>query len=253
MASVAKEAVDDAAVAWILLTRVPVPWRIARVDERMARACPWFPAVGAVVGLVGAAAFALGASLWGPVVGALLAAAATALATGAFHEDGLADTFDGLGGGPGCEQALAIMRDSRIGTFGALALGLVTALRVAGLAALGGQAPAALVGAHALARYSSLPLIRWLPDARSRAGAAAPFAGDIAPAGFWAATGFTLVLTAGLWGAVAVTAWVVAAAVILLLGAWLQRRLGGMTGDGLGATNQLVETAAYLVLAAIAI
>ncbi len=253
MASAAKEALDDAAVAWLFLTRVPLPWASSRVDERMARASPWFPVVGAVVGLAGAAAYALGTLLWGDLTGALLAVAATALLTGAFHEDGLADTFDGLGGGTTREQALSIMRDSRIGTFGALALGLVTALRVTALAALGAHAAPALVGAHALARYSSLPLIRRLPDARSDGGAAAPFAAGAAPRGFWAAAGFTAVVTAVLWGGGAVLVWAAAAAVTLLLGAWLQRRLGGITGDGLGATNQLVETAAYLALAALAL
>ncbi len=252
MPSAAREALDDAAVAWLFLTRVPVPWVISRVEERMARASAWFPVVGAVVGVVGAAVFALGASLWGPVVGALTAVAATALLTGAFHEDGLADTFDGLGGGASPEQALSIMRDSRIGTFGALALGLVTALRVAALAALGAQAPAALVGAHALGRYSSLPLIRWLPYARSDGGAGEAFAAGAGRGGFRAATAFALVLTGLLWGTSAVMVWAAGVAVTLCAGVWLRRRLGGTTGDGLGATNQLVETAAYLALAAVA-
>lgn len=253
MPSALKRALDDAAVAWLFLTRVPVPWVISRVDERMARAGPWFPLVGALVGLIGAAAFALGAILWGAVVGALVAVAATTLLTGGFHEDGLADTFDGLGGGASREQALSIMRDSRIGTFGALALGLVTALRVAALAALGGHAVAALVGAHALGRYSSLPLVRWLPYARSDGGTAGVLAGGVAPCGLWAATGFALALTAVLWGVAAFAVWAAAAVMTLLWGAWLQRRLGGVTGDGLGATNQCVETVSYLALAALAV
>lgn len=240
----------DAATAVLFLTRVPVPWTVPGVEDRLARSTPWFPVVGAAVGAVGALAWWAGAGLWGPVIGALLAVAATVVLTGAFHEDGLADTFDGLGGTPDRARALEIMKDSRLGTYGAVALGLALAGRVAALAALGPAAPAALVGAHALARFSSLPLIHQLPYARADGGTGKPFAGGVSDRGLVAAALFTGLLTLSLWGVAAPGAWLAAAAIVLLLAAWFRRRLGGITGDTLGAANQGVELAVYLALLA---
>jgi len=240
----------DAATAVLFLTRVPVPWIVPDVQDRLARSTPWFPVVGMAVGAAGAVVWWAGAGLWGPLIGALLAVAATALLTGAFHEDGLADTFDGLGGTPDRERALAIMKDSRLGTYGAVALGLVLAGRVAALAALGPAAPAALVGAHALARFSSLPLIRQLPYARADGGTGKSFAGGVSDRGLGAAALFTGLLTLSLWAGAALSAWLAAAAIVLVLAAWFRRRLGGITGDTLGAANQGVELAVYLALLA---
>lgn len=243
--------VDDAAAALVFLTRVPVPWTIADFDDRLPRAAPWFPVVGVLVGAVGALAWWAGQALWGPWPAAIAAVAATVLVTGAFHEDGLADTFDGLGGSPGRERALEIMKDSRLGSYGALAMVLVLLGRIAALAGLGAAAPAALVGGHALARFAPLPLIRWLPYARAE-GAGRPFAGGVTDPGLVAAALFTAALTALLWGVAALVAWLFAAAVTLVLAAWFRRRLAGITGDTLGAVNQLVEVTALLVLLAVA-
>lgn len=239
----------DAASAWLFLTRVPVPWHVPDVEARLGRATPWFPAVGAAVGAAGALAWWLGDALANPLIGAVAAVATTVLVTGAFHEDGLADTFDGLGGAPDRERALAIMADSRLGAFGAVALVLVLVGRIAALVSLGAQAPAALVGAHALARLAGLPLLRWLPSARDR-GTTAAFAGAPRAPGLALAALATLLLTALLWGAAAAWAWLAAAGVVLALGAWFRRRLGGVTGDALGATSQLAELAVYLALLA---
>ena len=134
--------VDPILAALMLLTRLPV--RVARpmAPAAFARAYGWFPAVGALVGAVG------GLVLWGaggavpPLAAALLAVAAQVLLTGGLHEDGLADVADGFGGGRDRERRLAIMRDSRIGTYGALALVLGVGLRVALLAPLAGTAEA---------------------------------------------------------------------------------------------------------------
>jgi adenosylcobinamide-GDP ribazoletransferase len=240
----------DAATAVLFLTRVPVPWHVPDVEHRLARATAWFPVVGLGVGLAGALAWWAGAALGGPLLGAVAAVAATVLVTGAFHEDGLADTFDGLGGSPERARALEIMKDSRVGTYGALALTLVLLGRIAALAALGGQAAVALVGAHVLARFSSLPLIRWLAYARADGGTGKPFAGGVTPGGLRFGVVFTVAVTLVLWGGGAVTAWLAAAAVVGLLAAWFRRRLGGITGDTLGAANQLAELAAYLALLA---
>lgn len=245
-------AAHDGATAMLFLTRVPVPWRVPDVERRLGRSAPWFPAVGLAIGGVGALAWWGAATLWNPLIGAVLAIAATALLTGAFHEDGLGDTFDGLGGGPDRTRALEIMKDSRLGTFGALALMLVVLARIAALTALGAAAPAALIGAHAFARYTSLPLIRSLPYARAieRAGTARPFVGGISRNGLLAATAVTLIATAALWGAAAPVAWLAGALATAVIAAWSWRRLGGITGDTLGAANQLAEVAIYLALAA---
>lgn len=251
MAEGPRAVLDDAATALVFLTRIPVPWTIADVEARLPRSTPWFPVVGALVGAVGALAWWAAHALWGPLPAAIAAVAATVLVTGAFHEDGLADTFDGLGGSPERAPALAIMKDSRLGTYGAIALVLVLVTRIVVLLMLGAAAPAALVGAHALSRFSSLPLIRWLPYARDDSGTGKPFAGGVTARGLAAAVAFTAVLTALLWGAAAVVAWLAGAAIVLLLAAWFRRRLGGITGDTLGAANQFTELAALLALAAL--
>lgn len=240
----------DAATALVFLTRIPVPWTIPDIEARLPRSTPWFPVIGALVGLVGAAAWWGAHALWGPLPAAIAAVSATVLITGAFHEDGLADTFDGLGGSPGREQALAIMKDSRLGTYGALALLLVVLTRIVALLLLGAAAPAALIGAHALARFSSLPLIRWLPYARDDGGTGKPFAGGVGTTGLIVAFAFTAALTGLLWQLQATVVWLAAAVIVLLLALWFRRRIQGITGDTLGAANQFVELAALLALAA---
>lgn len=242
---------DDLATAVVFLTRIPVPWHIPDLEARLPRATPWFPVVGLLVGLVGAAVWWVADAHFGRVIAAIAAVAATALVTGAFHEDGLADTFDGLGGSPDRERALAIMKDSRVGTYGALVLLLVLLGRIVALAELYLLAPAALIGAHVLARWSSLPLIRALPYARTDGGTGKPFAGGVTETGLVVATTFAALVTLALWGLGAVVVWIAVVAVSLLLAAWFRRRLGGITGDTLGAVNQFTELVALLVLVAL--
>lgn len=244
------DAVHDVATAMVFLTRIPIPWQVPDLDARLPRCTPWFPLVGVLVGAIGALAWWLGASAGNALIGAIAAVAATALVTGAFHEDGLADTFDGLGGSPGRERALTIMKDSRIGAFGTVALVLVLLARIGALLSLGGAAVAALIGAHALARLSSLPLIRWLPYARADGGTGKPFAGGVSDIGLAVAVGATALLTLVLWGASALVVWLVVALLVGVTGWWYYRRLGGITGDTLGATNQFVELGCYLALVA---
>lgn len=241
-------AVHDCATALVFLTRIPVPWQVPDLESRLPRCTPWFPLVGVLVGLLGALAWWLGATAGNALIGAIAAVAATALVTGAFHEDGLADTFDGLGGSADRELALTIMKDSRIGAFGTVALVLTLLARIAALVSLGGAAMAALVGAHALARLSSLPLIRGLPYARADGGTGKPFAGGVSDIGLALAVGATAILTLALWGVTAFGVWLAAAVVVAVTGWWYYRRLGGITGDTLGATNQFVELGVYLAL-----
>ena len=248
---------DDLAAALRLLTRLPVP-RHLPVDPDGSRAGRAYPLVGLLIGSVGAAAFALAGFLGLPaVLCAPLALAATVAVSGALHEDGLADVADGFGGGGDRDRKLAIMRDSRIGTYGVLALLLSAGLRVAALAALGAPAlgapapvAAALPAVHALARALLPAVMLGLPLARRDGLAAAtgkPRARDV-----FAALGLGIGAVWLLWGlGIALLLFAVAAAVAAGL-SWLARRqVGGYTGDVLGAVEQAVETVLLLILVAL--
>jgi len=238
------------AVAVQFLTRLPVP-RIPVVDGDLRRATAAFPLVGLIVGAVGFAAFAATSPLLGPTVAAVVAVLTTVAVTGAFHEDGLADTFDGLWGGWEPARRLEIMRDSRIGTYGGAALILGLGLRVTLLAQLelGGAAQAILVG-HVVSRAGILLQIRWLPPVTDR-GTGAQVAEPIGGVGLGVAAVTTAAVCAASLGAFAA---VPLAAALLGVGALrraARRKLGGLTGDVLGATQQvglLLATASVVAM-----
>jgi adenosylcobinamide-GDP ribazoletransferase len=243
---------DDFLVCGSFLTRLPLSRLAAVEDGLLARSMRAFPLVGIIVGLIGWAVFAFAAGLGLPqAASALLALAATVLVTGGLHEDGLADTADGFGGGGDRERKLAIMRDSRSGTYGVMALIFSLGLRDAALAALTvPSAGLALVAAHAVSR-AALPLVmRRLGPARPDGlGASAGRPDDAAQA--WC-LGIALVVALLCLGlsrgivALAVAALAVAAV------AWLaQRQIGGHTGDVLGAAQQAGEIAVLLTAAAL--
>ena len=228
----------------MLLTRLPVAW-LSRTEVAPA-ACVWaYPLVGAVVGAIGAAVFAAARLALPPVIAAILAITATILATGALHEDGLADTADGFGGGRTRDRKLEIMRDSRIGSYGALALMLSLALRVAALASLADLRTAcfALIAAGMLGRGAMLiPLWRLRP-ARAN-GLAAPLA-TMAPGAAW------IGLAIAVLAAIPAPLILVAAGAAALAMTWLARhQIDGYTGDVLGATEQLAECAVLVTLLA---
>ncbi len=234
--------------AWHTLTRLPVPGRDA---GRFDRALPWFPAVGILLGAAAALVVRAGAALGWSVGGAVLGVSWLAWATGGLHLDGLADTVDGLAGGRTPGQRLAIMKDSRIGAMGAIALGLVLLAKTAALARLGAAGawcwiPVACLGA----RYAQVQLACRLPYARPEGGTAAPFFRDATPRRLLQTAALALVLAAGLAGRGGMAALALAAGGAAVGGAWLHRRLGGITGDSLGFVSELVETALLLALAA---
>ena len=246
--------------AVMFLTRIPCPRWVGYDPAWLARSTAYFPVVGVLVGLVGGAALWVGMRAWPAFVAAALSTAATVWVTGAFHEDALADSCDGFGGGWRREQVLAIMKDSRIGSYGAVGLGLVLVTKIGALAAIAGAnvgtALRALVVAHTLGRWSSLPLIWALPYVREEdAGGAKsrPFAASVTgrrlAAGTATAAAITALLLAPLGPAAVVAALALAALVTALGARYFRRRIGGMTGDCLGAANQLVELATYLLLA----
>jgi adenosylcobinamide-GDP ribazoletransferase len=246
-------------VALQFLTRLPV--RLARFEPAWLNDCVrHFPLVGALVGLVGAAVLVGATQFWPPAVAAALALITTVALTGGFHEDGLADTFDALGGVVSRDKALAIMKDSRIGSYGALALGLTLLLRAALLAVLAARPTlagvAALVASHAFARAAAVGVMVSLPyGGDAEQAKAKPLALAVAPRNFGIALGWCglllLVLAAcGVPLARLLPAVVAAALAALATRQWLKRRLGGYTGDGLGATEQLAEIAVLLAFTA---
>lgn len=236
-------------VAVQLLTRVPVRLNAAPSNGELARAAAWFPLVGAAVGALAAAVFWALERARLPSLAPWAALAVAVIVTGGFHEDGLADSADGLFGGHDRERRLAIMRDSRVGSYGVLALVLVLG---AGVAALG-TLPAALgwrviVAAHALGRAAALPLTR-MPYARAGDGLGRPLAQRVPAAALVAAL---LTGTAPL----ALLPWPLAlgaagAAGLVALGCARRfaRDLGGVTGDGLGAVVKLAELSTYVAAA----
>lgn len=248
-------------VALGYFTRLPIPaWVGWSVDE-LDRAARYFALVGALVGAACAGVLWLALQWWAVPVAVALSMLASVMLTGAFHEDGLADSADGFGGGYAPERVLEIMRDSRIGSFGALALILVLLLKFASLCALAGEgwwhAAAALVCAHVLARAAAVYVMRGLPhvrpDAASRAKpvAQAPRAAELAVTLLTIALVLTPVFACAVFGAASLGAAVLAAlACAEAARRWFAQRLGGYTGDCLGATQQLAEVAVYLALSA---
>lgn len=244
----------DFVIAVIFLTRLPLS-RATPIDRGdVARALWSAPMVGAIVGAVGGAVFYLASLLHLPALtAAVLAIAATVGVNGCLHEDGLADVADGFGGGATRERKLEIMRDSRIGTYGVVALVLSFALRMSTLASLRdpGLVVAALIAAQAASRAGLPAFMRWVPPARadglSASAGTPPTIGAIAAI----ALGF-IALVAGFGVTMGLVALVVLAGLHGVM-AWLcQRQIQGQTGDVLGAVEQIGEIAVLLIAAAAA-
>ena len=238
-----RETIDEGKTALGFLTRLPVPGTAHWRAGGLAASVPLFPLVGALIGALAALAYAL--AVWlglPPPLAALLAVTTQVLATGGLHEDGLADVADGLGGGRTRAERLAIMRDPRLGSFGALALILVVLARVLIFAALAepALAAAALIAAGAASRAGIAGLMALLPPARTNglaAGAGRPDPGRAAAAGAIAGLIALLLLPP----AAALTGLLLALLALLALALIARRRLGGQTGDVLGAAQQLCE------------
>ena len=253
-------------VALQFLTRLPSPRWVGFEPDWLNQSARHFPAVGLLVGVVGAVVLLLGHALLTPAVAVGLSMAATLLLTGAFHEDGWADTCDALGGGAsvGRERALVIMKDSRIGTYGAVGLVLMLGLKAATLVALPlALALPALLFAHTTSRAAAVTLIRWLPYAGDIEHAKAkPLARRISGTGLVLAWAWVLLLCFVLIGAAThrdePSVWpsvVLGLALVVAATAWCARwfrvRLGGYTGDTLGATQQITELLALLAWLAV--
>ncbi|NYZ15913.1 adenosylcobinamide-GDP ribazoletransferase [Azospirillum sp. RWY-5-1] len=243
---------DDATLAVVFLTRIPLRLPPALPPDAHGRAMAWFPVVGALVGLAGGAVFALAQALGQPpMVAALLAVAATAWVTGALHEDGLADVADGFGGGWNRERKLEIMKDSRVGTYGALAVVLSVGLRAAALAELGQPDTilAALVTAGAASRGVMPVIVRAVPSARPDGVAASHGLPPRGRALVALVVGIGIAIaTLGADAAVALPVAALGAAAVTRLAV---RQIEGYTGDVLGAVQQTSETLILLSLVAL--
>jgi adenosylcobinamide-GDP ribazoletransferase len=258
-------------------TRIPVPAWVPWSAERMNHAARYLALVGWVVGAAGALGYLALAWLLPPAVAVILSMALTIRLTGAFHEDGLADSCDGLGGGWDKAQVLAIMKDSRIGSYGTIgmvlmllakAAALVELAEPAALAPLAGSAtsvlPAdpmspgvgvalALLVAHPLSRLAATVVMHRLPYVRADDSAkSAAVARPLAPAELALAAACGLIPLLLLPPASALGALLAAAAVTVWTARLFRRRLGGYTGDLLGATQQASELAIYLGLLVVA-
>jgi adenosylcobinamide-GDP ribazoletransferase len=237
------------------LTRLPVP-ALARLDaaaaaDGFARAMAWLPLVGALIGGVTAAVFVAAQALWPPMIAALLALAVEALLTGALHEDAVADFCDAFGGSARGEAALAIMRDSRIGSYGALGLGLMVGLRLAAIVALPPMlATAAIVAAAAVGRLWAVLLAAILPPVATGTAARA---GGVPPRRALAALALTVPGVLPLLWLSPLSLLVAAAVGVAVLGwlaRFLRRRIGGSTGDCLGFAAYAGQVTLLLAVAA---
>lgn len=237
-------------VAQQFLTRLPTPRWIDYEPGGLARAAKYFPLVGLVVGGLSALIWLIVAPVVPSPVAAGLALGFLILATGALHEDGFADCCDGLGGGANRERALEIMRDSRIGAYGAIGLIMTIGLRWVALSGFDLASGAiALVLASVFGRGAMVALLSYGAYARTE-GAARDVKDGVTKSELLIAVIFCVavaIIMAGLTGLFALLAVLAGSALWL---AWLTHRLGGYTGDGLGAAEQIGQIVALLWLAA---
>jgi adenosylcobinamide-GDP ribazoletransferase len=231
------------------LSRIPTGPPGATSSD-FAHAVPWFPVAGALIGLALAGSYASFLAVFPPVPAAGLCVGVSLLLTGALHEDGLADTADAFGGGRSREEILGILKDPAHGTYGVLALVVSVGLRMAAMAELDAwTAVAVLPAAHALSRGGTVAVMGVVPPAIDD-GLGASYAALITRREVIRAIAAALVVgfvAVGVWLSLAVPAVVIGAAAI----AWISvRRIGGITGDVLGAVQQTVEILLMLLGAA---
>jgi adenosylcobinamide-GDP ribazoletransferase len=239
-------------------TRLPVPKHIDHSADALNKATIFFPLIGWIVGGIGVGVYWLCTVLFPPTyLPILFSMIATVWVTGAFHEDGFADVCDGFGGGWSKTQILTIMKDSRLGTYGTIGLGLLLAVKFFALQSLlsveafGWAVALKYVSAHSLSRLTAATVIRALPYAREDADSKAkPIAQGITmvqlaiAAVFGLAPLLALVAYTGLW--IYLTFLIPIALVRWRLIRFFNKWLEGYTGDCLGATQQLVEVIVYL-------
>lgn len=239
--------------ALAFFTRIPIPGWVAWSPQRLNHSARYFPLVGWVVGAICALCLLGLAQVLPPALSVLLSIALSLRLTGAFHEDGWADSCDGLGGGWDKMQVLDIMKDSRIGTYGAAGLFLMLAIKAAALIELARHAPSvaalALLVAHPLSRLASTSLICTLDYVREDTlSKAKPLAHTLSRNELAIAASCGLLPLLLLSPASAGLTLIAVALITLWMARMFLRRLGGYTGDCLGAVQQVSEVTIYIVL-----
>jgi adenosylcobinamide-GDP ribazoletransferase len=233
------------------LTRLPV--RLKRAPD-MAAMVIWFPLAGALIGLLAGGVGAIAFEWTTPLVAGALAVTAGLLVTGAFHEDGLGDIADAFGGGYTIERRLEILKDSRHGTYGVAAMSASIAVRLTAIASMpsGATLIASMVAAHAIARGAAVALMAQVPLAQ-HAGLGADYGQATTRT-----RGALAIAMAAAIGAIAVGWWALPALAVAhlaayVVGALARHKIGGISGDVLGAAEQVAEGAVLVVLGALAL
>jgi adenosylcobinamide-GDP ribazoletransferase len=226
------------------LTRLPTPRLEGFEADWIARSAPWYPVVGWIVGAISAAALLLASRIWPGLPAAVIALAAGFVVTGGFHEDGLADAADGLGGGQTPGRRLEIMKDSRIGSYGVLALWAILTIKAASLATMAPmQAALALVLAHGAARAFAVVVMasqRYAGDPEAAKLKPAPMGVRPLEAAIAVVLGLAPVVVF-LPPVEAISGIALAASGATILALTARRLIGGFTGDVLGGVEQLAE------------
>jgi adenosylcobinamide-GDP ribazoletransferase len=232
-------------LAFQFMTRIPIR-SLPHRPGALARAAKFFPVVGLVIGLV---ASGIHHVLLPYVSGRILAITLLSyliLITGALHEDGLADSADGFVGGWSKQQVLEIMHDSRIGTYGAIAIVLSLLWRFVLITNVApARLPAILVAGSVLCRWTSLPLGFFLPYARAEDGVGGYIAGRLPISSFLWGTFFALLSVGAVLRRASLWPWLITIAITLASAFYFRRRIQGVTGDCFGAVNQVTEIAIY--------
>lgn len=240
-----RKTINELLLAFQFMTRIPISG-LPHEDSSLARAAKFFPVVGLAVGLIAVVIQRALAGWLQPPMLALVLIIYLVLITGALHEDGLADAADGFGGGWTRDKILSIMRDSRIGSFGAVAIALSLLSRfilISGTSAA--RLPGFLVASSVLCRWTSLPLGFWLPYAREDQGLGGAVAGRLPLSSLLWGTGFAVLAVGGALGLGCLLPWLITFVVTAASGLYFKRHIQGVTGDCFGATNQIAEVAIY--------
>jgi len=226
-------------------TRLPVPGTIGQDSVALERAMRYFPAVGLIIGALAGLAFAITSFFWPKTLAVLTAMGTAIMVTGALHEDGWSDMVDGFGGGWDREKILAIMRDSCIGSFGSVALTMMLLVRFFALIEIDMLlVPVALIAGHAVSRLCSTFVLRALDYARPE-GKAKPFSNQLSSGDLVFATVTAVLPVLLLSPSQFIPGLILAALATVWLARLFKQRIGGYTGDCLGAVQQFSEVAFY--------
>lgn len=231
------------------LTIIPVPGNRDTDDEALGASMSLFPLVGLLIGLILLGVRSLLALLLPPLLADILVIATLVVVTGALHLDGFADTIDGLAGGKDRERTLAIMKDSRIGSFAVVALVLIVGLKAAALAEIPEAVKSqALMAFPVLGRWSAVQLAAWFDYARSGYGTGQAFVRCTGRRESAISTLITAVIMVLIFGMAGLTTLLVIAVFTALFGLFFRTRLGGVTGDIMGAACEISEAVVLLVV-----